>query len=145
MFGQLRPGASAYAKVGVETKILAASPYQLVVMMYEATLSSLAKAKQAMLDHDIATKGTHISKAITIINDGLRASLDKSVGGDIAQNLDDLYAYTTRQIMLGHNRNNQALIDEAHKLLSDLHDAWKSMPQPNQLQSEAATRIAEKA
>ncbi len=84
MFGSARNGANAYAKVGIETGVAAASPHKLIVMLFDGALLSIATATQKMKDGDIAGKGQAISKAITIIDSGLRASLNKEAGGEIA-------------------------------------------------------------
>src|SRR3546814_14321635 len=100
MFGSMQGGANAYAKVGMETGVIAANPHQLIVMLFEGAQAALNNALQHMQTGNIAEKGKAISKAIMLIESGLRASLDKSVGGEIAVQLDELYAYM-RKTKLG--------------------------------------------
>lgn len=76
---------------------------------------------------NIAAKGKAISKAINIIDNGLRASLDKNVGGEIALNLDALYAYMSERLLQANLQNAPDLIQEVIKLLSDLKGAWESI------------------
>lgn len=76
---------------------------------------------------EIAKKGSHISWAISII-DGLRASLDKTNGGDIADNLDDLYDYMTRRLIRANLENNPDLLDEVISLLRSIKGAWENVP-----------------
>jgi flagellar protein FliS len=72
----------------------------------------------------IAEKGAAISKALDIINNGLRASLDKKAGGEIAANLDALYIYMTERLLTASLQNKTAMLEEVQILLADLRDAW---------------------
>jgi len=90
MFGTSQRGAVAYANVGLETGVMAASPHKLVVMLFEGAMLQVALAIRYMNEGKIAAKGKAISRAIAFIETGLRASLDKNVGGELAQNLDAL-------------------------------------------------------
>lgn len=127
MFGSNRSGANAYANVGVETGVMAASPHKLIVMLFEGALAALSSALVHMETKNIAAKGKAISKAINIIDNGLRASLDKSVGGEIALNLDALYAYMSDRLLHGNLNNSPETIQEVIGLLGGLKDAWESI------------------
>lgn len=124
MFGSTTSGANAYAQVGIETGVVAASPHRLIVMLFEGAIIATRAALQHMQASDIPAKGKSISKAIAIINGGLRASLDKKAGGEIADNLDSLYEYMSRQLVMANVQNDPALLEEVLKLLTDLKDAW---------------------
>ena len=124
MFGTMKRGVNAYANVGLETGIASASPHKLIIMLYDGALASLLSAKANLAAGNIAVKGTAISKAITIIDNGLRASLDKEAGGEIAANLDALYDYMSRRLLHANIRNDVPAIDEVHRLLADLREAW---------------------
>ena len=124
MFGSPHSGANAYAKVGMETGVVAASPHKLIVMLFDGALASLATALHHMSNGNIAGKGQSISKAITIIDSGLRASLDKNAGGEIAQNLDALYEYMSAQLLKANLNNETGIVEEVQHLLKDLKGAW---------------------
>ena len=124
MFGSMQRGVNAYAKVGLETSIGSASPHKLIVMLYDGALVALLSAKTNIAANNIAAKGIAISKAITIIDNGLRASLDKEAGGEIAANLDALYDYMSRRLLHANLKNDVPAIEEVHRLLSDLREAW---------------------
>lgn len=120
----------AYAKVGVESGALAADPHKLISMLYQGALLAIANAKNGILRKDIPAKGAAISKAIAIIDDGLNASLDKNVGGDLAQNLSSLYSYMSLRLVDANLKNDMAVLDEVARLLNDLKGAWDSIRQP---------------
>jgi flagellar protein FliS len=124
MFGSPKRGVGAYATVGLETGVAAASPQKLVVMLYDGVIVALLSAINHIKSSNIAAKGASISKAITIIDNGLRASLDKKAGGEIAENLDALYDYMSRRLLQANIKNDISIIQEIHGLMSNLREAW---------------------
>ena len=124
MFGSMQRGVNAYAKVGMETSVISASPHKLIVLLYDGALTAIKNAANHMAAGHIAEKGAAISKALDIINNGLRASLDKKAGGEIASNLDSLYVYMTQRLLMGNLQNKIEMIEEVQTLLADLRDAW---------------------
>lgn len=124
MFGTPKRGVGAYATVGLETGVAAASPHKLVVMLYDGVIVALLSAINGIKSANVAAKGAALSKAITIIDNGLRASLDKKAGGEIAANLDSLYDYMGRRLLEANIRSDAAIVEEIHGLMSDLREAW---------------------
>lgn len=124
MFGSAQTGVNAYAKVGIETGVAAASPHKLIVMLYEGAMIAVSMAAQHMRARNIAAKGQAISKAVMIIESGLRASLDKKAGGEIAESLDSLYEYMGNRLILANLKNQPEILEEVHGLLAELKSAW---------------------
>ena len=124
MFGTMKRGVNAYANVGLETGVAAASPHKLIIMLYDGAMVALLSAVNHMKAGNVAAKGSAISKAITIIDNGLRASLDKSAGGEIAANLDALYDYMSRRLLHANLKNDIAAVEEVHRLMAELREAW---------------------
>jgi flagellar protein FliS len=145
MFGSSHGGAKAYANVGVETGVAGASPHKLVAMLFEGAMVSIASAIQYMQAGEIAKKGQAISKAITIIDEGLRASLDKKVGGEIALNLDSLYEYISARLVIANLKNQPEILDEVYQLLKGLKNAWESIAAAPASAGAAATGPGEPA
>lgn len=127
MFGSMQSGANAYAKVGIETGVVAASPHKLIVMLFDGALIALTTAMTHMKSSNIAGKGQSISKAILIIESGLRASLDQKSGGEIATNLDALYEYMSARLLEANLKNEPGIIEEVKRLLQDLKGAWEAI------------------
>lgn len=120
-------GASAYARVGVETGVMSASPHQLIVMLFDGAQTSLRAARLHMQQGNIAGKGRSLSKAIDIINNGLAAALDHEQGGEIAERLASLYDYMVRLLMQANLHNDEKRLDEAAQLLEDIGSAWREI------------------
>ncbi len=124
MYSAARKGIDAYAEVGVETGVAAADPHKLILMLFDGTLAAIAKARLAMSRGEIAAKGAAISKAIEIIDGGLKASLDVSAGGVLAERLAALYGYMLNRLLAANLRNDASLLDEITRLLNELRGAW---------------------
>ena len=135
MFGYTRQGAQAYSNIDMETGVFAASPHKLIVMLFDGAKQALNNALQQMQQNQIAAKGKSISHAILIIGSGLRASLNKDAGGELAENLDALYEYMTNRLLMANINNDQATIQEIIGLLEILRQGWLAIgdkvdPQP---------------
>lgn len=117
----------SYQKVGIESAVTAADPHKLISMLYQGALLAVANARNSILRKDISSKGAAISKAIAIIDDGLNASLDKEVGGELAKNLSSLYEYMGSRLLTANIKNDIAALDEVARLLTDLKSAWDSI------------------
>ena len=120
-------GISAYKKVSLETSIQDADPHKLIAMLFEGALAAIAKAKNEILQKDTAAKGKSISHAIAIIGEGLNASLDKNVGGELAPNLSALYDYMVHRLVAANLHNDAEALDEVARLLTELQGAWNSI------------------
>ncbi|HAT30292.1 MAG TPA: flagellar export chaperone FliS [Janthinobacterium sp.] len=127
MFGSRQSGLNAYAKVGIETGVISASPHKLIVMLFDGAIVSLGAALGHMRAGRVAEKGKAISHAILIVESGLRASLDKNGGGEIAESLDALYEYISGRLLLANLKNQPELLEEAQRLLTDLRGAWNAI------------------
>jgi flagellar secretion chaperone FliS len=119
--------AQAYARIGLETGVAAASPQRLIVMLYDGALAAIIEGRGHLAAGRTAPKGRALGKAIAIIDEGLKAALDPAQGGAIARQLMDLYDYIAQRLLLGNARNDVALLDEAARLLGELRDAWASL------------------
>lgn len=118
---------NAYSQVGVSSGVEQASPHRLIQMLMDGAIEKVAMAKGFMEREETALKGSHISWAISII-EGLRASLDKSAGGEIADNLDDLYDYMVRRLVRSNAENNMDMLEEVLSLLRSVKGAWDEIP-----------------
>lgn len=115
-----------YNRVGITSSVESASPHRLIQILMNGAIEKIAFAKGYMERGNISEKGGHISWAISII-DGLRASLDMEEGGEIAQNLDDLYDYMTRRLARANIENNPDMLDEVTSLLRSVKSAWDAI------------------
>jgi len=136
-------GAGVYARLGMETTALSASPHQLTAMLFEGAGTAIAMARHCMSGNHIKSKGEAISRAINIIENGLKASLDADAAGaegaQLVDNLTALYDYIVRRLMLGNLHNDPASLEEAARLLESVASAWRELgPQQRTAGTEQA-------
>ncbi|WP_261640369.1 flagellar export chaperone FliS [Erwinia mallotivora] len=127
-------GTKAYAKIGVESAVMSASPDQLVTLLFDGALSALVRARLFLLDGNIAGKGESLSKAINIIENGLRKGLDENSGDPLADNLASLYRYMVHRLLQANLHNDSEAIQEVETLLRNIADAWKEVSGTTALQ-----------
>lgn len=134
-------GASLYARLGIETSVNSASPHQLITMLFDGAAGAIAMARHHMLERRVQAKGESISKAINIVESGLKAGLDASAGGEhgahLVQNLSALYDYISRRLMYANLHDDVAALDQSARLLEDIASAWREIAP----QAQAAARI----
>ncbi len=132
MFGARIDPANAYSKVGLNTAVSTASPHQLIVLLFEGARQAVIVARSGIEAGDIPKKGAAITKAIDVILNGLRASLNLEEGGNLAQNLYALYDYMARRLLHANLNNDIAALDEVLGLLTEIHSAWVAIGDPAQ-------------
>ena len=124
-------GALAYKNVGVEIGVTSADPHRLTLMLFDGALVSINAARIHMENGEIPLKGTSISKAIEIIANGLKVSLDFDVGGELAQRLASLYDYLCARLLHANARNDIGALGEVATLLRELKEAWEQIGKPH--------------
>lgn len=117
----------SYQTVGVESGVTSADPHKLILMLFEGAQQALDCSRLYIQQNNIAAKGEMISKAIMIIDHGLKASLDKTTGGELVSRLEQLYDYMTTRLLTANIKNDVAMIEEVSHLLAELHEAWASI------------------
>ncbi len=127
MFGQARGGISAYQKVGVDAAVEVADPHKLILLLFSGVQAAIGQAQAALQMNQIAEKGKSISRAIDIISNGLKVSLDHEQGGEIAARLDALYDYMVMRLLHANIKNDPKALDEVSGLLEEIHSAWREI------------------
>ena len=117
---------SDYRSLHFENDVADASPHRLIQMLMQRLLANLAQAKQQMAAGAVGRKGELISDAISII-DCLRASLNFDEGGDVAGNLEALYDYMTRNLLLANMSNDADKLQTVTLLVEEIKGAWDSI------------------
>ena len=112
-----------YKQVSVHSSLMDASPHRLIQMLMEGALEKIAEAKGNMLNQYIAKKCKDIGTAINIIAN-LQASLNIKDGGEVAENLDSLYDYMCRRLVIANSSNDEAILDEVMSLMVEIKSGW---------------------
>lgn len=127
MFAPFKHQANAYSNVHVETGVQGADPHQLVSMLLDGALTAIASAVSALERGDIPAKCKAVSKAVIIIDEGLRGALDMQAGGQVAATLQDLYSCVLLRLTRANLQNDAAMLRECSQLLTPMRDAWTSI------------------
>lgn len=122
--GRSHSFANAYARVGVETSVHAASAHKLIELLFNGFMDAISLARGALRAGQIEAKGKAIGRAARIVEEGLKAGLNLEGGGRLAQDLDSLYAYVALRLLQANLRNDESALDECVRLIGPLRDAW---------------------
>ena len=127
MLGYARNAISAYQKAGVEAAVEVADPYRLVLLLFEGAQAAIGAARAAIQQNNIRVKGESISKAIDIISNGLKASLDAEKGGDLTARLESLYDYMVLRLLQANLKSDDKALEEVSGLIGELLSAWREI------------------
>ena len=92
-------------------------------MLLDGALEKIQNARGCMERQEIAAKCAAIDWSLSIL-EGLYSSLNLADGGEIAQNLSNLYEYMMRRLMVANARNEVAILDEVTRLLGEVREGW---------------------
>src|SRR5690606_20918932 len=123
--GSRHRSAQAYSNVGLETQVLSATPERLITLLFDGALSAIAKARLHLQQGNIAERGMAISKAIDIVDSGLKASVDRETGGELATNLITTYELVMHNLMLANLNADEEKLAVAESVLRDISSAWR--------------------
>lgn len=110
----------------LESRILSASPLELVNILYEQAILEIQQARQSLAGGDVAARAKSISKAIAIIGE-LQIALDHEAGGEIAANLGRLYEYMRVRLTTANIRQSDAPLAEVARLLESIGNSWRTI------------------
>jgi flagellar secretion chaperone FliS len=117
-----------YNQVRAHAQTEGASPHRLIQILMDGALEKIRAARGLIERRDIPEKVRNINWALSLI-DGLRHSLDLEKGGEIAGNLEDLYDYMQRRLIVANAENNPSILDEVAGLMLEIKSAWDAIPE----------------
>ena len=88
----MNEGYDSYRTTDLEARAAAASPYELVLVLFDGLLDELARARGHIEAKRFQHKGRSLDKCMNILN-GLSSALDYEAGGQVVQDLARLYDY----------------------------------------------------
>jgi len=119
--------AQSYGSVQVATGVATADNVQLIQMLFDGLNESLATATGHIQNNAIEEKSKALARAGRIVV-GLQSALDFERGGELAQNLNELYSYVTRKLFQVNAHNDLVALDEVKSLIKDISEAWQTLP-----------------
>jgi flagellar protein FliS len=123
--------ATTYARTYRTNAVLTASPGQLVLMLYDGALKSLAVARDAFSRPEedprrIEVINQQLIKAQNILGE-LQAGLNLEAGGEFAETMHRLYDYHIRRLLQANLQKKVEPVIEVERLVNELRDAWSEM------------------
>lgn len=106
-----------------DTEISTADQGKLIIMLYEGAIRFLRIAAENMSPRTYDVVNNNIIKSQDIITE-LMLSLNMEAGGEIAENLFNLYAYMKKRLLEGNMNKDAAILKEVIKMLENLKTAW---------------------
>ena len=123
MFVQSSPAATAYRRVAVESATLGADPHQLIALLLAGAMTAIGEARAALGRKDVAAKVAAATRAMRIVDEGLKAVVDRSAS-PIGESLYELYDYCTRRLLHAQLHNDDAAFAEVSGLLAQIREGW---------------------
>jgi flagellar protein FliS len=115
-------GAEQYRQMQVRSR----TPLELVVMLYDSAIRSMAAASEAAARRDLRARRDALSHAQAVLVE-LQSTLDLERGGAIAAELDRLYTYAFTRLTDAVVERSNKPIDEARAVIETLADAWRTI------------------
>jgi flagellar secretion chaperone FliS len=121
---------SHYRNLDISARVEAASPHELVSILYEELVGALTLLAGAVRQKDLARRSRAHSRAIAILAQ-LESSLDFDKGGQIAPALApalaSIYKETARLVQLAVRDDDAAAATKAKGLIAEIWTAWDAI------------------
>lgn len=130
MYGTQQEGYGLYQDSDLAIQAAAATPHQLVLMLFSGLMDELVRAKSHIVAKRYERKVQSINKCIDILN-ALTSALDYEKGGDLALSLANLYDYCVYRLYDASHKLSVEYIDEVEAILNNLCEGWEEMGKQN--------------
>lgn len=114
---------NAYTQQYQQNQILTASPEQILIMLYDGAIRFTRQAMVGIESEQRHLTREGVSRAMAIITE-FANTLDHQIGGEIAENLDALYAFMNKELSQANLNNDIEKLRSVETLLLDLRQTW---------------------
>jgi flagellar protein FliS len=109
-------------------------PHLIVLTMFNELVKSMTIFRDNVdlkAGGELEKKSKHFARSLTIIY-ALQSSLDFEKGGDIANNLFQLYEFSRHQLLSDLKKGKSEGTPKAIEVLSEIRDAWDEIGKKNE-------------
>lgn len=117
---------AAYKETNAATAIMDATPHQLTSLLLKAALDKLSVATGAIERGDVSLRTEAIRKVAAIVGE-LQGSLNKEQGGELAEQLDALYEFSTSQLIEANLSQDISKLEAVRNVLQEINDGWQQI------------------
>jgi flagellar secretion chaperone FliS len=115
-----------YDDVSSQSAISGADSRDLILMMYDAAIESINKARYHISRKEHKAFADANTRAMKIVL-GLKGTLNIDSGGSVAQHLSEFYSYTLRNLVRAGSSQSDLVLSEAADLLGQVREAWATI------------------
>ncbi|MCL1073467.1 flagellar export chaperone FliS [Shewanella dokdonensis] len=119
-------GYAAYQQTAVEGKAAGADVHKLVLMLFDGFLDELERAVGHINAKKFDRKAQSVERLLRILG-GLEASLDREHGGELAENMAQLYQHCGQSLVQASFRNDISYLDSVKTVMTNLQQGWKGL------------------
>jgi flagellar protein FliS len=119
-------GATEYGKVGIESAVSGADPHELISILFSQLKKELVAAEYHCKAKNFELYSSKVTKANRILA-GLQGSLDLEKGGEIADNLAELYAFCIRQLTKALTSKDVKMVEDVAIVLNPVITGWEEI------------------
>lgn len=112
--------------VYLQNQILTASPKKLVSLLLEGAVKNLKLAKIHIEKENFAEAHTALVKYQDIITE-LQQTLNFEEGGEVAENLDQMYSFLLEQAINANLQKDVTIINSSINLVEQLLQTWNQL------------------
>ena len=121
-------GYDSYQQVDLDAQAASANPHQLVVMLIDGLLDEIERVRGHLAANRLAEKGLGINKCMNILI-GLSSALDEENGGEIAENLRQLYDFCQVELYYTSVQNDATRLDNLERVMGNIREGWMNFGQ----------------
>ncbi|AVW97672.1 flagellar export chaperone FliS [Vibrio parahaemolyticus] len=121
-------GYDSYQQVDLDAQAAAANPHQLVIMLIDGLLDEIERIRGHLAAKRLAEKGAGINKCMNILI-GLTSALDDENGGEIAENLRQLYDFCQVELYYASVQNDADRLMNVERVMSNIREGWMNFGQ----------------
>ena len=115
-----------YRAVDLEVRVCSASPYELVLVLFDGLLDELSRTRGHIEARHFELKGKSLEKCMNILN-ALNSTLDYEQGGELVHDLSRLYDYCLHRLVEISVSLSVTGIDEVVHLLGQVREGWEGV------------------
>ncbi|WP_256936904.1 flagellar export chaperone FliS [Vibrio diabolicus] len=121
-------GYDSYQQVDLDAQAAAANPHQLVIMLIDGLLDEVERIRGHLAANRLAEKRSGINKCMNILI-GLTSALDDENGGEIAENLRQLYDFCQVELYYASVQNDANRLVNVERVMGNIREGWMNFGQ----------------